>query len=247
MEYSIMIPAEYSVCSELVDVPSFTGYNLSDKPALDALKALSLASETHELEVVGGFAVRMYVANNCGDKDVLAMDRRSKDIDVDTTEHYSKPSFRSGIGKELAGHLYSMGYYPYVWTKGRRNFGVDVTNEDPNGVLFLSLPRRSDKNYQIFKDIVKREYDNAVELPVPGYEKHKLKVIRPEDIVPAKLHRLKPKDFTDITMLLKVTKDSDDIPFDWRYFREADLQWCGGVDKLVEDDITKLKKLRECL
>jgi hypothetical protein len=242
-----MKPAEYSMCSEFVDMPSFKGYNLSDKPALDALRALSMASENHELEVVGGFAVRLYVADSCDNKDVLVMDRRSKDIDVDTPEHYSKPSFRNGIGKELAGYLYEMGYYPYVWTKGRRNLGVDVLNEDPNGVLFLSLPRRSEKNYQMFKEVVKREYENAVELPVPGYEDHKLKVIRPEDIIPAKLHRLKPKDFTDIALLLKITKDSGKFPLDWSYFREADMQWCGGVDKLVEDDITKLKKLRESI
>jgi len=242
-----MKPVDYGVCSELVDLPSFKGYNLSDKPALDALKTLSMASETHELAVAGGFAVRLHVANKCDDKDVLAMDRRSKDIDVNTPEHYSKPSFRNGIGKELAEDLYRMGYCPYVWTKGHRNFGVDVLNEEPNGVLFLSLPRRSDKNYQMFKDVVKREYDNAIEIPVPGYEDHKLRVIRPEDIIPAKLHRLKPKDFTDIALLLKITKDSGDLPFDWRYFRDADLQWCGGVDKLVDDDITNLKKLREGL
>jgi len=236
----------YSVQSGLGELPLYRGYNLSDKPALDALRALSRASETHELVVVGGVAVRMYVAHH-RDSDEIAKDRRTKDIDVDTTEHYSKPVFRDGVGRELASYLEQMGYYPNIWTKGHRNFGVDVLNEEPNGVLFLSLPRRSDKNYHMFKDIVKREYDNAVELPVPGYEDHKLKVIRPEDIIPAKLHRLKPKDFTDIALLLKITKDSGDFPFDWRYFRDADLQWCGGVDKLVEDDTTKLKKLLESL
>ena len=236
----------YSVQSGLGELSLYRGYNLSDKPALDALRALSRASENHELVVVGGVAVRMYVARH-GGSDEMSKDRRTKDIDVDTTEHYSKPVFRDGVGRELASYLEQMGYYPNIWTKGHRNFGVDVTYDDSNGILFISLPRRSDKNYSIFKDVIKREYNNSIEIPIPNYESQKIRVLRPEDIVPAKLHRFRPKDVTDLTLLLKITKDCSDIPFDWRYFKEVDLQWCGGVEKLVDDDVTKLKKLRESL
>lgn len=237
---------DYRMNSELDGLGSAGGYNLSDRPAVDALRALSLASEDHELAVVGGFAVRMYVARH-GSYDEMAKDRRTKDIDVDATEHYSKPAFRNGIGRELSSYLEQMGYYPDVWTKGHRNFGVDVVDEDPNGKLFISLPRRSEKNYSIFKDVVKREYDNSIEIPIPNYEKQKIRVLRPEDIVPAKLHRFRPKDVIDLKLLLKITNDYSDMPFDLRYFKEADLQWCGGVEKLVDDDVTKLKKLRESL
>jgi|GEM_PF-3535532 len=222
---------------------NFGRYNLRDNPVIDSLLALSQTyADNYEIAVVGGMGVALY----CWPE--IIEERYTNDLDTSTTEHITMRTFNQGVGKSLMDHLVEMDHYTTPW-KGHRNYGLDVFYDDNKGVFFITLPRRSRKHYNLFESIIRREYDNAEELDVPTMENEMftIKVVRPEDLIVPKLHRMAEKDIIDIKAIMTATKDSKDMPFDWKYFRESALLWNNGVEKLAEADVEKLKKLRETL
>lgn len=218
---------------------NFGRYNLRRRPMQDSLLALSRTyKDNYEIAIVGGIGVALY----CWPE--IIEGRYTNDIDVSTTEYITMHTFQEGLGKSIMDRLLELGYCADPW-KGHRNYGLDVFYDDVGGVLLITLPRRSRKNYETFQSFLRREFDNAGEVSVPNMEKELIRVIRPEDLIVPKLHRMSEKDMVDVKALMRATKDSKDMPFDWRYFKESALLWCNGIEKLAEADVEKLKKLRD--
>jgi hypothetical protein len=214
---------------------NFGVYNLKDDPVLDSLTAISRISDGHQTCVVGGMATNLY----CWPEIPRS---GTNDIDLNTVTYLTKNKFHKGIGRDLSKELEELGYSPRLWASGR-NFGMNVTDDDEKGVLFITLPNRSRKHYKSHLPIMDREYENSMEIEIPNREGEKIRVIRPEDIIAPKLRRLGLKDVLDISYLLKAIKKSG-IGFDSGYLEESSRDWHFGIEDFVRHDLEKFEHIK---